>query len=149
MHGETFVMPFNRQNIKFLEKLAFIISLFYLSSICAETKYNLFNCPDLEATLQCSSECKIYGKVEFDVLTEEVTIKTLSNKNNIVNLLQDCSIKTPTDWLCNKSLIEPKKLAFFGYEIFQMQAGVFSQQSNVYSTSKARWIETFQCAKGF
>ena len=61
MHGETFVIPLNRQNIKFLEKLAFIISLFYLSSICAETKYNLFNCPDLEATLQCSSECKIYG----------------------------------------------------------------------------------------
>ena len=149
MHGETFVIMYNRQNKKFLEKLGFVISLFYLSSICAETKYNLFNCPDLEATLQCSSKCKIYGKVEFDVLTEEVTIKTLGNKHNIVNSLQDCSIKTPTDWLCNKSLIEPKKLAFFGYEIFQMQAGVFSQQSNVYNTNKAKWVETFQCAKGF
>ena len=139
----------NRQNRKILDKLGFSSSLFCISSICAETRYNLFNCPDLEATLLCSSECKIYGKVEFYVLTDEVTVKTLGDKHNTVNSLQDCSIKTPTDWLCNKSLIEPKKLAFFGYEIFQMQAGVFSQQSNVYSTSKARWIETFQCAKGF
>ena len=140
---------YNRQNKKFLEKLGIVICLFYISSICAKTKYNLFNCPNLEATLLCSSQCKIYGKVEFDVLTDEVTVKTLGDKYNIVNSLQDCSIKTPTDWLCNKSLIEPKKLAFFGYEIFQMQAGVFSQQSNVYNTSKAKWIETFQCAKGF
>ena len=59
------------------------------------------------------------------------------------------ALDTAVGWLKPVREDDPKKLAFFGYEIFQMQAGVFSQQSNVYSTSKARWIETFQCAKRF